>query len=197
MELLKFIFRSIVRLIAIHIVVYTVAIFGPALIVVPFILIAKYPTADFTWLTVTLFWIMPISGAFYTNLTYHWLSVRRYRQINRTPKGWRDAHGGIWRTGAESVAIMFGALFASYVCEVLFVLAFHHVPVFGLTRELIGFVLMPFATFAPVILPCLFHWLRESNDGDFISRLNNDTAMRNQLRAASLYAKNLRRKEAH
>lgn len=161
MELIRFIFRLVVRFVLIHVVVYSVAIFGPALFLVPFVLIAKYPTSDFTWLAVTLFWIMPISAAFYTNLTYHWLSVRRYRQINGTPKGWRDAHGGIWRTGITSIVIMFGALFASYLFEVLFVLAFSRVPFSsGSTREVAGFALLPFATFAPVILLWLCRWMR-------------------------------------
>jgi hypothetical protein len=131
---------------------------------VPFILIAKYPTADFTWLALTLFCVTPISAAFYTNLSYHWLSVRQYRQINGTPKGWRDAHGGIWRTGIKSIAVMFGALLASYICEVLFALAFIRVPLTsGLTREVVGFALTPFATFAPVILLWLHSWLGDSH----------------------------------
>jgi ABC-type glycerol-3-phosphate transport system permease component len=163
MELIRFIFRLIVRLIAIHIAVYSVAIFGPMLVVVPFILIAKFPTADLTWLALTLFWVAPISAGFYTNLSYHWLSVRQYQQINGTPKGWRDAHGGIWRTGMRSIAIMFGALFASYICEVMFVFAFSRVPfASGLTRELVGFALMPLATFAPVILLLLRGYMQNA-----------------------------------
>lgn len=161
MELIRFIFQLVVRILLIHIVVYSVAIFGPALFLVPFVLIAKYPTSDFTWLALALFWIMPISAAFYTNLTYHWLSVREYRQINGTPKGWREAHGGIWRTGMTSIAIMFGALFASYLFEVLFVLAFSRVPFSSsLARELVGFALMPFATFTPVIVLWLCRRMR-------------------------------------
>jgi hypothetical protein len=161
MELIRFAFRLIVRLVALHIAVYGVAIFGPVLFAAPFVLIYRNPLADYTWLALTLFWITPISAAFYTNLTYHWLSVREYRQINGTPKGWRDAHGGIWRTGIKSIAIMFSALFGSYVFESLFVLAFSRVPFSsGVQRELVGFALMPLATFAPVILLWLCRWMR-------------------------------------
>jgi hypothetical protein len=161
MELIRFVFRLIVRLVALHIAVYSLAIFGPVLFALPSVLIYKNPLGDYTWLALTLFWVAPISAAFYTNLTYHWLSVREYRQINGTPKGWRDAHGGIWQTGITSIAIMFGALFASYLFEVLFVLAFSRVPFpSGMSRELLGFGLMPFATFAPLILLLLCRWMR-------------------------------------
>ena len=153
MELIRFIFRLIVRLIAIHIAVYSFAIFGPVLFVLPFILIAKFPTADYTWLALTLFWIAPISAAFYTNLSYHWMDVRQFRREGGKAGEWTEARGGFARTSMKSIAIMFGALLASYTFEVLFVLAFSRVPfASSLTRELVGFALMPFATFAPVIL---------------------------------------------
>ena len=80
MELLKFMFRFAVRLIAVHVVVYSVAIFGPMLFVVPFILIRQNPTADYTWLALTLFWVAPISAGFYTNFYYHWASVKQWQR---------------------------------------------------------------------------------------------------------------------
>jgi hypothetical protein len=46
MELIRFLFRLIVRLVALHIAVYGVAIFGPVLFAVPFVLIYRNPMAD-------------------------------------------------------------------------------------------------------------------------------------------------------
>ena len=59
------------------------------------------------------------------------------------------------------------------------------------------FTLLPGATFAPVILLWLNRWMRGRKQGDFISRAKNDRELRDKLRAASLYAKNLRSRNAH
>jgi hypothetical protein len=161
MELIRFAFRLIVRLVALHIAVYSLAIFGPMLFVVPFVLIAKNPTADYTWLALTLFWVTPISAAFYTNLSYHWTSVKQWQREGGQPGRWNQENGGLFHTGLRSIAIMFGSLLASYVCEVLFVLAFSRVPMpSAMAREPVGFALMPFATFAPVILLWVCRWMR-------------------------------------
>ncbi|HZP62567.1 MAG TPA: hypothetical protein VFB28_04055 [Terriglobales bacterium] len=161
MELLKFMFRLAVRLIAVHVVVYSVVIFGPMLFVVPFVLIHKNPHADYTWLALTLFWVTPISAGFYTNFYYHWSSVKQWQREGGQPGQWNQDNGGLFHTGLRSIAIMFGSLFASYVCEVLFVLAFSRVPMpSAMARELVGFALMPFATFGPVILLWLHLWQR-------------------------------------
>jgi hypothetical protein len=161
MELIRFAFRLIVRLVALHIAVYSVAIFGPVLFIVPFVLIAKYPTADFTWLALTLFWVTPISAGFYTNFYYHWSSVKQWQRQGGQPGMWNRDNGGLVRTGFRSIVIVFSAWFASYVFEVLFVLAFSRVPMpSAMARELVGFALMPFATFAPVILLWLGRWMR-------------------------------------
>ena len=161
MELLKFMFRFAVRLVAVHVVVYSVAIFGPMLFVVPFVLIHKNPHADYTWLALTLFWVTPISAAFYTNFYSHWSSVKQWQREGGQPGRWNQDNGGLFHTGLRSIAIMFGSLFASYVCEVLFVLAFSRVPMpSAMARELVGFALMPFATFTPVILLWLCRRMR-------------------------------------
>jgi hypothetical protein len=113
---------------------------------------------------------------------------------------WRESEGGIVCTVAKSTLYMFGGLFASYVFEVLFVLAFSYVPysvASGTARETLGFAIFPFATFAPAILLWLRRWMRGKKQRDFISRTKNDYELRDKLRAASLYAKNLRSKEAH
>ena len=159
MELLKLMFRFIVRLIAVHIVVYSVAIFGPVLFVLPFVLIYQNPTADYKWLALTLFWIMPISAGFYTNLTWHLMSVRQWKREGGQPWKWVADNGGVFRTGARSIAIMFGAMFLSYFCETLFVYAYGCVNVSGVKSVIGTFALMPFATFAPVILLWLHRWM--------------------------------------
>jgi len=161
MELLKFMFRFAVRLVAVHVVVYSVAIFGPMLFVVPFVLIHKNPHADYAWLALTLFWVTPISAGFYTNFYYHWASVKQWQREGGQAGRWNQDNGGLFHTGLRSIAIMFGSLFASYVCEVLFVLAFSRVPMpSAMARELVGFALMPFATFTPVILLWLCRRMR-------------------------------------
>jgi hypothetical protein len=161
MELIRFAFRLIVRLVALHIAVYSLAIFGPVLFAVPFVLIYKNPMADYTWLALTLFGVAPISAGFYTNFYWHWIAVRQWQREGGKPGKWNKDNGGLFRTGKRSIAIMFGSIFASYACEVLFVLAFSRVPFSSrIAREVVGFALMPFATFAPVILLRLCRWMR-------------------------------------
>lgn len=161
MGLIRFAFRLIVRLVALHIAVYMLVIFGPVLFVLPFVLIHQNPTADYTWLALTLFWVTPLSAGFLTNLSYHWSSVRQWQREGGQRGMWNRDNGGIVRTGVRSIVIMFSAWFASYVFEVLFVLGFSYVPfTSAMTRELVGFALMPFATFAPIILLWLHLWRR-------------------------------------
>jgi ABC-type glycerol-3-phosphate transport system permease component len=161
MELIRFASRLIVRLVALHVAVYSVAIFGPVFFLVPFILITKNPMADYTWLALTLFWVTPISAGFYTNFYYHWTSVKQWRREGGKPGQWNQDNGGLFRTGLRSIAIMFGAMFASYVFELVFAIAFSRVSMpSAMAREIIGFGLMPFATFAPVILLWLCRWMR-------------------------------------
>ena len=59
------------------------------------------------------------------------------------------------------------------------------------------FTLLPGPTFAPVILLWLSRWMRGRKQEDFISRTKNDRELHDQLRADSLYAKNLRSRNAH
>lgn len=161
MGLMRFAFRLIVRLVALHIVVYSVAIFGPVLFIVPFVLIAKNSMADYTWLAVTLFWVAPISAGFYTNFYWHWTAVRQWQRRGGKPGKWNEDNGGIFRTGMRSIAILISSMFLSYIFEVVFVLAFSRVPFSSrVAREVIGFALLPFATFAPVILLWLCRWMR-------------------------------------
>jgi hypothetical protein len=61
---------------------------------------------------------------------------------------------------------------------------------------MLWFTILPFTTFAPVLLLWLSRWMRGRKQGDFISRAKNDRELQDKLRAASLYAKALRTKEA-
>jgi hypothetical protein len=87
-------------------------------------------------------------------------------------------------------------LFGSFFFEITFLVVFRFRP--GAPyREMLWFAILPFATFAPVLLLWLTRWMRGRKQGDFISRAKNDRELQDQLRAASLYAKNLRSGNAH
>jgi hypothetical protein len=62
---------------------------------------------------------------------------------------------------------------------------------------MLWFAILPFTTFAPVLLLWLIRWTRGGKQGDFITRAKNDPDLQDQLRAASLYARNLRSRNAH
>jgi hypothetical protein len=87
-------------------------------------------------------------------------------------------------------------LLGSFVFEITFLVVFSFRPG-NPYRDMLWFAILPFSTFAPVILLWLSRWMRGRKQGDFISRAKNDRDLRDQLRAASLYAKNLRGKNAH
>jgi hypothetical protein len=62
---------------------------------------------------------------------------------------------------------------------------------------MLWFAILPFMTFAPVLLLWLSRWMRGRKQGDFISQTKNDRELQDKLRAGSLYAKNLRNRNAH
>ena len=64
-------------------------------------------------------------------------------------------------------------------------------------QDMLWFAILPFMTFAPVLLLWLSRWMRSRKQGDFITRAKNDPDLQDQLRAASLYARNLRSRNAH
>lgn len=87
-------------------------------------------------------------------------------------------------------------LFGSFVFEITFLVVFSFRSD-NPYRDMLWFAILPFATFAPVILLWVSRWMRGRKQEDFISRAKNDSELRDQVRAASLYAKNLRTKDAH
>lgn len=129
------------------------------LAVLPQLLILHDPSGDFAALAEAFVWLTPLSVAFWMVVLCHWHSVR-YWQKNGQDLGvggskWREAHGGGVRTVGKSTGFMFLGLFGSFVCEILFLIAFQHVPYAafdGAARFRLWFALFPFAAFAPVIL---------------------------------------------
>jgi len=194
---MKGIARFLVRMLVLNMVLVPIMVLGPLLYVIPFICIAANPQDNFSALAQLYFWLGPLSTAFWMLVSCHWPTVRRAQRVGRLAT-WRETEGGIVCTVAKATLYMFGGLFASYVFEVLFVLAFAYVPLAsGVARETLGFAIFPFATFAPVILLWLRRWERGRKQGDFISRIKNNRELRDQLQSASLYAKNLRTKDGH
>jgi len=99
-------------------------------------------------------------------------------------------------TVTKATVYMFAGLFGSFVFEIAFAFMFRLRPG-NPYRDTLWFTILPFATFAPVILLWLRRRMRGRKQGDFISRARNDRDLQDQLRAASLYAKNLRSRNAH
>ena len=98
-------------------------------------------------------------------------------------------------TVTKAAVYMFAGLFASLFFEITFLVVFNFRPG-NPYRDMLWFAILPFATFAPVLLLWLRRWTRRRKQGDFITRAKNDPDLQDQLRAASLYAKNLRTKDA-
>ena len=99
------------------------------------------------------------------------------------------------RTVTKAAVYMSAGLFGSLFFEIAFLVVFSFRPG-NPYRDMLWFAILPFANYAPVLLLWLRRWMRGRNQGDFISRAKNDRELRDQLRAASLYARNLRSKEA-
>jgi hypothetical protein len=157
---MKGIVGFLIRMLVLNIVLVPLMVFGPALYVIPIFSIAANPQDNFSGLAQLYFWLGPLSAAFYMCVSCHLPSVCQWRREGLL-KTWREDHGGLLHTAAKSTLYMFGGLFLSYLFEVLFVLAFSRVPFSSrVAREVAGFALMPFATFAPVILLWLCRWMR-------------------------------------
>lgn len=176
---MKGIVRFLIRMFVLNLVLVPIMVLGPLLYVLPFFCIVAHPQDNFSGLAQLYFWLGPLSCAFWMLVSCHWPTVHRARLEGRLST-WREAEGGIVWTVTKATVYMFGGLFASYVFEVLFVLAFAYVPysvASGVARETLRFAIFPFATYAPVILLWLWRWRRGRKD---------------QLRAALSYTRNLR-----
>jgi hypothetical protein len=195
MEVLKGVARNLVGLIALNIVLVPIMVLGPLLYVIPFFCIAANPQNNFSGLAQLYFWLGPLSAAFWMLLSCHWPTVRR-AQREGCLATWRESEGGMLHTVTKATMYMFAGLLGSFFFEITFLVAFRFRP-YDPYRDILWFAVLPFATFAPVILLWLCRRMRGRKQGDFISRAKNDCELQDQLRAASLYAKNLRRRNAH
>ncbi len=140
------------KLIAMNILIVILLVTYPVvMIALPLYLISVSPSADRNWLMQLIFWTAPLSCAFYMCVSCHWHSVHQWRKMGRLDE-WREEHGGIFHTVFKSFVYMGIGLVASYICEVAFLLAFSLVPHSVPMREALGFVLYPWAVYAPVIV---------------------------------------------
>jgi hypothetical protein len=195
MEFLKGIARSLVGLIVLNIVLVPIMVLGPLLYVIPLFCIAANPQDDFSGLAQLYFWLGPLSCAFWMLVSCHWQTVRRAQREGRLAT-WRESEGGMLHTVTKAAVYMFAGLFGSLFFEIMFLVVFNFRPG-NPYRDMLWFTILPFANFAPVILLWLSRWMRSRKQGDFISRARNHRELRDQLRAASLYARNLRNRNAH
>jgi hypothetical protein len=191
MEILKSLFRSIVRLVAINIALILFFASAPLLYVtVPFwflLHVAKLEVIS-DMLTIYLF-CAPFVCAFWMTIVCHWQTVQKARLAG--VKDWREAEGGMGCTVAKSFGFWFLGFFGTIAA--LFVFCHFARPLLSTaTGRLEFFAMAPFAVFAPVWLVLLCRWMRGRKQGRFISGTKNDCELRDQLRAASLYARNLR-----
>jgi hypothetical protein len=192
---MKGIVRFLVRMLVLNIVLVPIMVLGPLLYVIPFFCIAANPQDNFSGLAQLYFWVGPLSCAFCMLLSCHWPTVHRARLEGRLST-WRESEGGMLHTVTKATVYMFAGLFGSFFFEIIFLVVFRFRPG-NPYRDMLWFSTLPFATYAPVLLLWLRRWMRGRKQGDFISRAKNNRDLRDQLQAASLYAQNLRDRNAH
>ncbi len=192
---MKGIVRFLVRMLVLNMVLVPIMVLGPLFYVIPFFCIVANPQDNFSGLAQLYFWLGPLSCAFWMLVSCHWQTVRRAQREGRLST-WRDSEGGMLHTVTKATVYMFAGLFGSFVFEITFLVVFSFRPG-NPYRDMLWFAILPFATFAPVLLLWLRRWTRGRKQGDFISRAKNDRELQDQLRAASLYARNLRSRNAH
>ena len=188
--------RFLVRMLVLNAVLVPIMALGPVLYVIPFFCIVANSQDDFSGLAQLYFWVGPLSCAFWMLISCHWPTVRRAQREGRLAT-WRESEGGMLCTVTKAALYMFAGLFGSFFFEITFLVVFSFRPG-NPYRDMLWFAILPFATFGPVILLWFSRWMRDrKQQGDFISRARNDCELRDKLRAASLYAKNLRNRNAH
>jgi hypothetical protein len=196
MKLVDGFVRGLVSLAIANIILVPLMMFAPVIyLTLPFYSLVTNPSIDLPSLAFVLFWIGPLSCAFYLLVSCHWPTVRRAQREGRLAT-WRESEGGMLCTVTKASAYMVLGLLGSFFAEtgLIFLYPIPKASPWGMT---LWFTLLPGVTFAPVILLWLSRWMRGRKQGDFISRAKNDCELQDQLRAASLYAKNLRRRNAH
>jgi hypothetical protein len=182
-------------MLVLNIVLVPIMVLGPLLYVIPFWCIVANPQDNFSGLAQLYFWVGPLSCAFWMLLSCHWPTVRRAQREGRL-ETWREREGGIVCTVLKAFVYMVLGLFGSLFFEIMFLVVFNFRPG-NPYRDMLWFAILPFTTFAPVLLLWLRRWMRNRKQGDFITRAKNDPGLQDQIRAASLYARNLRSRNAH
>jgi hypothetical protein len=195
MELIRIVVRNLAYFLLVNAVLVPIMVLGPLLYVIPFFCIVANPQDNFSGLAQLYFWLGPLSAAFWMLVSCHWQTVRRAQREGRL-ETWREDAGGYSHTIPKAFAFMLLGLFGSLLAEIAFLVLFTLRPG-NPYRDMLWFAILPFATFAPVILLWLSRWMRGRKQGDFISRARKDRDLQDQLRAASLYARNLRSRNTH
>ena len=194
MEILKSLFRSIVRLVAINIALILFFASAPLLCVtVPFwVILTHKSVADMA----TIYMLTgPFACGFWMTVFCHWQTVRLAQAQGRV-NNWRDSEGGMFCTVGRSIAFMVMGWFGSALAEFAFCGAAGNL-LHSTKGRLEFFAIAPFAVFAPVWLVLLRRWMGGRKRGDFISPAKGDRELREKLHAISLQAKSMRSQNAH
>ncbi|MGA8733627.1 MAG: hypothetical protein WB558_06870 [Terriglobales bacterium] len=194
MEILKSLFRSIVRLVAINIALILFFASAPLLYVtVPFwVILTHKSVADMA----TIYLLTgPFACGFWMTVICHWHTVRKAQREGRLAN-WRDSEGGMFCTVGKSIGFMVMGWFGSALAEFVFCGAAGNL-LHSTTGRLEFFAMAPFAVFAPIWLVLLCRWMRSRKRGDFISRAKGDRELREALHAISIRAKSMRSLNAH
>ena len=160
MEILKSLFRSIVRLVAINIALILFFASAPLLYVtVPFwVILTHKSVADMA----TIYMLTgPFACGFWMTVICHWQTVRLAQAQGRV-KNWRDSEGGMFCTVGKSISFMVMGWFGSALAEFAFCGAAGNL-LHSTTGRLEFFAMAPFAVFAPVWLVLLCRWMRAGN----------------------------------
>ena len=194
MEILKSLFRSIVRSVAINIALILFFASAPLLYVtVPFwVILTHKSVADMA----TIYMLTgPFACGFWMTVICHWQTVRLAQAQGRV-KNWRDSEGGMFCTVGKSIGFMLMGWFGSALAEFAFCGAAGNL-LHSTTGRLEFFAMAPFAVFAPVWIVLLRRWTRGRKQGDYISGAKGDRELRETLHAISLQAKSMRSQNAH
>jgi len=194
MQIIKSLFRSIVRLVAINIALILFFASAPLLYVtVPFwVILTHKSVADMA----TIYMLTgPFACGFWMTVLCHWQTVRLAQAQGRV-KNWRDSEGGMFCTVGKSIAFMVMGWFGSALAEFVFCAAAGNL-LHSTTGRLEFFAMAPFAVFAPVWIVLLRRWTRGRKQGDYISGAKGDRELRETLHAISLQAKSMRSQNAH
>lgn len=140
--------RRLGAFLALNIVLLPIMVFCPLLYAVALVLAVGIPQANLSYFAELLIWIGPLSCAFYMCVSCHWNTVRKAQSEGRLST-WRDGEGGgVLVTVAKSTAYLFVGLVGSFLFEVAFASVFR----ISSSNQRVWFALLPFATYAPVLL---------------------------------------------